>query len=224
MWNALGDALPLAAGLALSPAALTTGIILLLGRRGRLKASVFGIGWFIAILVIAALAYAIIDAGDSAAPDTTATSANVVQLIFAALFLVLAGLTWRKRPQPGQPPAESKLLDRLDNTSTSGAGILGLAQGFLVVKNVPLALGAGAGIGEAQLGPAATAVTLVLFGLLSTAGVIVPVVFATVGGKRSGVLLGQVREWLELNMATIGIVVLLILAAYFAGHGLEILQ
>ncbi|MFF2020512.1 hypothetical protein ACFVW2_01680 [Streptomyces sp. NPDC058171] len=41
MWTAIGDALPLATGLTLSPLAVITGIVLLLGDRGRAKTALF---------------------------------------------------------------------------------------------------------------------------------------------------------------------------------------
>jgi ABC-type uncharacterized transport system fused permease/ATPase subunit len=71
MWTAVGDTLPLAAGLALSPVALITGIVLLLGPSGRMKAAMFGLGWLIAIFVIALIAYGVVDATETADPDLT---------------------------------------------------------------------------------------------------------------------------------------------------------
>ncbi len=63
-----------------------------------------------------------------------------MQLVFGVLFLGLAVLSWRKRPAEGERPREAKMLDRLTNMSSAGALGLGVAQGVLVIKNVPLAM------------------------------------------------------------------------------------
>jgi hypothetical protein len=147
---------------------------------------------------------------------------DVLQLIFAALFLFLAGLSWCKRSRAGEPQQENKLLRRLDTTGVAGAGLLGLVQGFVVIKNLPLAVGAGARVGEAGLGFGVAVLTLVI-ALVATGGVIVPVIVAIVGGDSIAPGLVRAREWLEANMLAIGIVVLLVLAAFFLGQGLNIL-
>lgn len=223
MWTALGDALPLATGLALSPFAVVTAVVLLLGRGGAVKTAAFGAGWFAAILVIAAVATWIVEAGDEADHDATATGVDIVQLLFAALFFGLAALAWRQRPQPGVPAQKNKLLDRLDGIGIVGALGIGLAQGLLVIKNVPLAAGAGARFGEAGLtgGPAVGA--LVGFALAASAGIVVPLVVALAGGERLAEPLTRSRDWLEANLSAITITVLVVLGAYFLGQGLGVL-
>ena len=160
---------------------------------------------------------------------------DLVQLGFAALFLVLAGVSWTKRPKGGDAardgaatadsePAKSKLLDRLDGLSVLGALGVGLAQGFVVIKNIPLALGAGARFGEAGLHGSEAIAALILFAFIASLGVVVPLVVALIGGPRLEVRLRSLRTWLEANMSSITIVVLLVLGGYFLGQGLGILD
>lgn len=132
-------------------------------------------------------------------------------------------MSWLKRPRGDEPP-KSKLLERLDGLSVLGALGIGLAQGFVVIKNLPLALGAGARLGEADLTRASAIVALVLFALVASLGVIIPLAVAVVGGSRIGPGLQATRTWIESNMAPITIVVLLVLGAYFLGQGLAILD
>lgn len=235
MWTAIGEALPLAIGLALSPFAIVTGIVLLLGSLGRLKTAVFGLGWFAAILTIAALAFWVVEAAEEVSDAYTSGGVVIVQLVFAALFLVLAGVSWTKRPKGGDAAsdgvatadaqaAKPKLLDRLDGLSVLGALGVGLAQGFLVIKDIPLALGAGARFGEAGLHGSEAIAALVLFALIASLGVVVPLVIALIGGPRLDARLRSLRTWLEANMSPITIVVLLVLGGYFLGQGLGILD
>ncbi len=223
MWEAIGDALPLAIGLALSPFAIVTGIVLLLGARGRVKTALFGVGWFVAILVIATIALWVVEAADAVDEEHTSVGVDIGQLLFAALFLGLAVLTWAKRPT-GEEPPKSRLLDRLDGLSVIGALGLGLAQGFVVVKNIPLALGAGARFGEAGLTGANAVTALVVFALVASLGVLVPLAVALVGGQRLTPALTELRDWIEANMTAITLIVLLLLGGLFLGQGLGVLD
>lgn len=224
MWHAIGDTIPLAIGLALSPFAIVTGIVLLLGQKGRLKTMFFALGWLVAILVIAAIALVVVDVADAAYTDDEVTSGvNVVQLIFAVLFLALALVSWLRRPRDNAPP-KSKLLDRLDGLSILGALGIGLAQGFVVIKNLPLALGAGARFGEAGLAGPAAVTALIVFAVVASLGVLIPLAVAVFTGSRLAPALQRTREWIEANMTSITVVVLLILGGYFLGQGIGLLD
>ncbi|QZY51347.1 GAP family protein [Leucobacter tenebrionis] len=214
--------MPLAIGLALSPFAITTGIVLLLGDRGRLKTAFFALGWLLAICAIAAVALVIVESAAAVDDEATEAGVDIVQLLIAALFLVLALVAWTKRPR-GEEPAKSKLLDRLDGLSIFGALGIGVAQGLLVIKNLPLALGAGARFGEAGLTGSTAVVALAVFSVVASLGVLVPLGFAVVAGPRLAPALGATRTWIEANMTAITIVILLILGGYFLGQGVGIL-
>ncbi|UVY84887.1 GAP family protein [Brachybacterium sp. NBEC-018] len=223
MWTAIGETLPLAVGLALSPAAIATAVILLLGQVGKLKTTLFGAGWFVALLVLATIAELLVEAADAAAPAATEAGVDVLQLVFGALFLGLAVLAWLKRPREGQEPRKG-ILDRLDGLSTRGALVMGLAQGFLVIKNIPLAVGAGARLGEADLARGEAAVALLLFVVVSSLGVLVPLGVAAAGGERLQPALARTRGWLGANMTAVTVVVLVVLGAYFLGEGIGLLD
>lgn len=223
MWRAVGEALPLATGLALSPLAVITGIILLLGDRGRVKAALFALGWLGAILVIAATAFWVVDVAEDVDAEGTATGVDIVQLLLALLFFGLAVLSWRKRPREGGPAPHNKLLRRLDGIGVAGALLVGLAQGFVVIKNIPLAAGAGARLGEAELTGGEAAVALLVFAVVSTAGVLVPLAVALVGGRTLTPSLTAAREWLEANTSSITITVLAVLGSFFLGQGIGLL-
>lgn len=223
MWSAIGDTLPLAVGLALSPVALATAVMLLLGSRGRVKTALFGVGWFVVLLVITAIAAAIVDVADDDAPEATKDGVDIVLLVIAVLFAVLALVAWKKRPKEGDEEKPS-ILDRLDGLSVWGALAMGFAQGVIVIKNIPLAAAAGARLGEADLDTAALIVGLVVFALVAASGVIIPLVLAVLGGERAAPILARFRDWLSYNMTTISIVVLFVLSAYFFGQGIGILD
>lgn len=231
MWAALGDALPFAVGLALSPFAIVTGIVLLLGVRGLAKTAVFGLGWFAAIALLTALASFLIEASSDAYADATATGVDIGQLVFAAVFFGLAALTWAKRPRPGDDAAgdggaskESRLLTRLDSLSILGALGAGVLQGLVVIKNIPLAFSAGAVFGEAHLVGASAVAAVLIFSGVATLGVLVPLAVAVAGGRRVSATLARSRVWFEANMSPITLTVLLVLGTLFLGRGLALVD
>jgi len=232
MWTAIGESLPFALGLALSPFAIVTGIVLLLGAGGRLKSALFGLGWFVAIAVLTTIAVVIVEAGEQVSEEAAEAGVDIVQLVFAALFLVLAALTWRKRPRPGDEtarseedePAKPSLISRLDGLSAVAAFGVGVVQGLVVIKNIPLALSAGAVFGEAMLTGADAVVAVIVFALVATLGVLVPLAVALVGGARLNPALQSARDWFETNMSGITLAVLLVLGGLFLGQGLGLLD
>lgn len=224
MWSALGDTLPLAAGIALSPVGLIICLVLLGGDKGRSKGAVFGLGWLVSILVVAGVAYNIIGVTGISDVQRAIHELEVLQLGFAVVCLALAVVSWLRSLSAGNNPRENKLLQRLDNVSVLGAGGLGLAQGFARLKNILLALGAGARLGEAGLTGGNAIFPLVIFALIATLGVLVPLLVAVLGRSRAPAALGRAREWLEANMSSITIVALLVVGVYFLGQGLDILD
>lgn len=229
MWTAMGEALPFAIGLALSPFAIVTGIVLLLGAQGRLKCAAFGIGWFAALLALTGVALFIVDSAEAVSEEYTETGVDVVQLVFAVLFLLLAVLTWRKRSRqagtdPDSDDAKPSLLSRLDDLSVPAALGVGVLQGLVVIKNIPLALSGGAVFGEAALSGWSATIAVVTFALVASLGVLVPFCVAVVGGARLRPALTSARAWIETNMSAITLTVLLVLGALFLGQGLGVLD
>lgn len=224
VWIALGYALPLAIGIAVSPVTVITGIVLLRGHRGRAKTAIFTLCWFVAILVIAGVAYNLVGGAESTAPVQTRSGVDIFQLVIAALFFAVAVVSWQRHRRRSDRDRVSGLLRRLDNISMLGSAGLGLVQGFVRLKNITLAVGAGALFGEAGLSGVAAATPLVVFALLSSAGVLVPLIVTIVGGPRASTGLVRTREWLEANMSAITTVVLVVVGLYFLGRGLAILD
>jgi hypothetical protein len=74
-------------------------------------------------------------------------------------------------------------------------------------------------IAYAQLGLASASVTYLLFVLVASLTVIVPVVVCVVSPARSKVWLGKLQQWLEANDRMVKIVVSLAFGALFAWKG-----
>ena len=215
--------LPTAVAIALSPLGIVTVVVLVLGDGGRLRAALFTSGWLVTIATAATAAFLVVDASAASDPSETADGVDIVQLVLGLVFWVLAGVSWRSRPAEGGAGPEAKLLERVARITPLGALGLGLVQSVVVIKTIPLALGAGAQLGESELDGGEAVVALVAFALLATAGMWGPVVVSAVGGDRLRGPMTDVQTWLQDNVTPITIVVLVVLGAVFVGRGLAVL-
>lgn len=223
MISALSETLTYAIGLAISPFAITSAIVLLMGDRGRTKTAFFGLGWFVALSVITAIALVVVDNADDEFPEETADGIDIISMVFAALFFVLAAVTWLKRRSShsdqeaadGESARKPSILDRLGSVGPLGCLGLGLAQGFIVIKNIPLGISAGAELGSEGLNSAEAVGAVAIFAFLASLGIVIPLVATIVGGDRSQHALARSRTWLDANMITIMLILFIALGLYY---------
>lgn len=222
-WTAVGDTFPVAIAIGLSPFAIITAVVLLLAERGRSKATLFALGWMSTIIAITFVALLVVDAVDEPDTDATEDGVNLVQILFGLAFWALAWKSWRSRPEPGGESKQARMLAKIGAVSPLGAFGFGLLQGVVVIKNIPLALAGGARLGEAHLAAGQAAIALILFGVFASAGMIVLVAAAVVGGSRLDEPIESIQRWLEDNLTVIGVVVLVVIGAVLLGNGIAVL-
>jgi hypothetical protein len=221
-WTALGDVFPVAIAIGLSPFAVVTVVVLLMGDNGRGKATLFACGWLVVIFAIAAVAYLIVDATEEANASASADGVDVVQLVLGLGFFGLAWLSWRKRQRQGEDGNETKTLDRVTRITPVGALALGMLQGVVVVKNIPLALSGGAQLGESDVRGGQAVIALLVFAIVASAGMIALILLSVIGGERFDGPIAAFRQWLEANMTAITIVVTVVIGAVLVGRGIAI--
>lgn len=243
MWSALGDTFAVAMGLAVSPLAITTALVLLLGARGRRRALLFAAGWYAAIFAITAVAMWVTDTAEDQDPGATSDGIDILHLVFAVVFFILAAVTWVKRPSARagksvaeevptaveglesemldlEAPGKRGLLERVDDLGVAACFALGFAQGILIIKNIPLAISGGMRLGAAEVPQAEGFMLVAIFAALATAAVLIPLVVAVAGGERVDRSLREARAWIETHMTAITLVILVVVGAIFLGEGL----
>jgi threonine/homoserine/homoserine lactone efflux protein len=182
MGDVLGELLPLAVGVAISPVPVIAVILMLLAPRARAASAAFGVGWVVGIaLVTAAAAFLSSGAGSGDEPSTVA---SWVKLGAGVLLVLLAVRQWQSRPREGEPAKLPKWMSALDQLTAPKAAGLGALLSGVNPKNLLLCLSAGATIGAAELSDGDVIVALVVFVALASASVAVPVIAATVAGAQ----------------------------------------
>jgi threonine/homoserine/homoserine lactone efflux protein len=220
MGAAIGEILPLAVGIAISPIPIIAAILMLLSPKARSTSVGFLGGWVLGIAVAATvftLLSSVLPEGDAdAAKPVTA----VIQLVLGAGLLFLALRQWRSRPAPGVEPPLPKWMAGIDTMTAGRAFGLGFLLAAVNPKNLLLGAAAGVAVGSAGLEIGAIVVVLLVFTVIAAASVAVPVIAYLVASERMAAPLERLRGWLVHNNATVMAVLLLVIGAVLIGKGI----
>lgn len=220
MGDVIGGILPLALGVAVSPIPIIAAILMLLSSRARSNGLGFLGGWVLGItvaVVVFSLLGSIIPAADS---DASKPVAGVVKIVLGVLLLLLALKQWRSRPVAGAEPILPKWMSAVDGMTPVTALGLGFLLSAVNPKNLLMAVGAGVDIGGGGLSAGGATVAIVVFVLLASSTVAVPVIGYLAASDRMKAPLESLRVWLVHNNAVVMGVLLLVIGVVMIGKGL----
>lgn len=222
MWNAIGQALPQAVGIASSPLPIVVLLLMLVSAKGRSNGPAFACGWTISVVTLVILAFSLADGIDVA--DSDGDRGRVIHLALGLVFVVLAVSQWRSRPRPGVEPTTPKILAAVDRATPGRAFGLAVAVAVVNPKNLPLAISAGVHLSSAGVDGGSGVTAAIVLGVIASASVLVPVVVVLVAGDLSHDALDRTKTWLLTNNATIMFVLFTVLGAKMFGAGLGLLD
>ncbi|KLN35605.1 membrane protein [Cellulosimicrobium funkei] len=223
MGAAIGQSLPVAVGVLISPLPIVAVVLMLVSGRAKTNAFAFLVGWFVAVgavtLLVATLAGA-------ATPDDEGPPlwAAILKIVLGVLLLLLAVKQWRGRPRAGVEPPAPKWMAAIDAFTPVKAAGLAVLLGAVNPKNLLLVVSGGAAIASAA--PADTnaqVVASVVFALVASVGVATPVFIYLFMGSRAATMLDELKAWMIHNNAVIMAVLLLVIGAKMLGDGVAAL-
>jgi threonine/homoserine/homoserine lactone efflux protein len=144
MGATIGELLPLAVGVAVSPIPIIATILMLLAPHARAASAGFAAGWLVGIVIVVtvvAVVAASADLGGTA--DDPSTGASWVKLVIGVLLVLLAGRQWSKRPRGDQPGSMPTWMTAIDSMTVGKAAGLGFLLAAVNPKNLLLCLSAG---------------------------------------------------------------------------------
>jgi hypothetical protein len=194
MGGAIGQSLPFAVGLALSPFPLVAMVLILSGPRARVNGPLFARASVGGLALVGTVVLVV--SGDEAAADSGAPADWVswLRLALGLLLLWFAGRSWSRRQPvdgPARSPAWIRTIDTLTWPRALGMGALASA---LNPKNLALAIAGSAAIAQAELPAGESAVALAVMVAIGTLGVSVPLALHLTLGERSAGPLGAVKD------------------------------
>ena len=221
MGGVIGDILPEAIAVALSPLPVIVVIMILFSPRARSNGTAFVLGWIVALALLGSLSLFLVNAGKVAVRGAPSTQSYALKLLLGLLFLFLAYLAWKKPPQLGNESQLPLLMGSLDSLSIGKTFGLALLWGTVNPKNIGLMLAAVLSIAESSLNGAESWIAVAVFVVLASLTVAAPVLYDLAAGTSAEKTLTGWKTWLIANNATVTIVLFLVLGAKLVGDGLD---
>lgn len=216
MFDAIGQVLGLAVGVAISPVPIIAVILMLFSVKASSNSVAFGVGWLIGVAGAVAIGLAI-GIGSSGDDD----AGGWVQVVIGLLFLVLAVKQWRDRPVPGEEPEMPKWMAAIDDLTAPKALGLGFVLAGPNPKNLGLSLAAASAIGSVGLETSDEFVVAAVYVLIASVTILVPVIGFLVARDAMTPWLDKFKIWLMANNATVMAVLFVLLGAKVLGTGIS---
>lgn len=220
MGQAIGQILPLAVGVAISPVPIIAVVLMLVTPRARVNGPAFVAGWLAGLAIVGAIVLAL-------APDATTDTGspkswvNVLKLLLGLALVAMAAKQWRGRPRGAEEPPVPKWMGAIDGFNAPKAFAVGAFLSGLNPKNLLLAVAAAAAIVQIGISDGDEAVAYLVFALVATVGVALPVAIYFAMGERAAELLHRLNGWMAHNNAVIMAVLLLVIGAKLVGDAIS---
>jgi hypothetical protein len=216
----ISSILSFAVGVAVSPVPILAGILMLFSARARVSGPVFLLGWVLALGVFSGVAFALGEAGDASSGGTTSDSIAWSKIVFGLILLGLAMRSWRRRPAPGEAAPMPTWMAGIDGfTPVKAFGIAVLLAG-VNPKNLMLSVAAGTSVSALGLTSTQSAVSLVVFVVVASLSIAIPVLWFLLGGAKAQAGLHSFRDWLTLHNDAVMALLLLVFGVSLISQGI----
>jgi hypothetical protein len=206
--GALGDLLPLAIGIAISPIPIIACILMLFTAKARVNGPAFLVGWVLGVTVVTTLVVLLSDA--TAATDVPASGPSLLGI-----------RQWRGRPKPGEEAKMPPWMAAIDQFTPAKAFGFGFLLSAINPKNLGLAAAAGLAIDQGVAAGGSALGMEIVFVVLASLSIAVPVVYVLVGGDGAKRTLEGWRTWLAAHNAAVMAVLFIVIGAKLVGSGLD---
>ncbi len=221
MGQIIGEILPLAVGVAISPVPIAAVIVMLFTPRAKSNGPAFLVGWVLGILVVGTVVLLI--PGLEATDGEPSTTTGAVKGVLGILLLAVGVRLWRKRPPPGEPAEPPGWMAKVDEFGLGASLGMGFVLSGLNPKNLLLVVAAGATISASDLSTGQQIGALLIFAAIAASTVAVPVIGYLIAGNRAEQTLAEAKDWLIQNNATVMGVLVLVLGVSLVGDAIRIL-
>ena len=220
MGEAIGQALSLAVGVAISPVPIIAVILMLVTPRARANGPAFVVGWLLGLAVVGALVMLLADPAGANDEGEPATWVGLLELVLGLLAILIAVKQWRGRPHEGEETEPPKWMAAVDSFTAPKALGAGAVLSGANPKNLLLAVAAATAIAQTGIPGGEQAIAYAVFALIGTVGVAAPVVIYFALGDRAGPILERLKGWMARHNAIIMAVLMLVIGAKLVGTGI----
>ena len=209
--GAIGQILPLAVGVAVSPMPIAACVLLLATPRARVIGPAFLLGWIAGIAIVGTIVMLVAapsDANDAGGP---ATWVSWLKLGLGVLLLLVAVRQWRSQPKGDAPAEPPKWMGALEKLTPVKALAAAFVLGGVNPKNLLIIIAAGVAVAQTGISSGDQAIAWTVFTIIAAVGVAAPVVIFFALGDRAKAILDGLKVWLiRHNTAVLAVLFLII--------------
>ena len=220
MGKAIGGSLPLAVGIALSPIPIIAVVLMLTSHRAKVNGPAFVAGWLLGLGIVGAIVLSLAGPAGASKSGSPATWVSWIKIVLGVLLLLVAARQFRSRPHGDEQPQMPKWMTTIDKTTPVAAVGLAAVMSGANPKNLLLAVAGAAAIAGTGISGGEQAIAYLIFVLIATLGVGIPVGIYFAMGARSQTLLAGLKDWMSAHNAVIMSVLCLIIAAKLIGDAI----
>jgi threonine/homoserine/homoserine lactone efflux protein len=222
--QAIGDMLPAAVGVAISPLSIVAVVLILVSARGRVNGPSLLLGWIVGVAGVGTILLLVASGAGANDEGDQADWVGWLKLVLGLALIRMASRQFRSRPHGDEEPVTPKWMGALDSFTPPKAAGAGIVLSALNPKNLVLIAAGMSAIAGTGIPGGDQAVALIVFTVVATIGVAVPVVIYFALGERSAETLDHLRIWLVRHNAVIVAVLLLVIGVKLIGDAISALS
>lgn len=218
--DSLGEMLPAAIAVALSPFPVIA-VVLVLGTPAAVRNGLwFALGWVVGLSALTALVLVVVGRADGESGTSSNTLLSVFRVVVGVLLIVLAWKKWAGRRRRGEEPTMPPWMAGVEQITSARALRLGAILGGVNPKNFALAMSAMVAVAGATTDGGRAWVAALIFVAIGSGAVVGAVAARLILGDRAADPLDEVKRFMLDNNVVIMMIVLLVLGAKILGDGL----
>ncbi len=220
MRQVIGEILPLALVVTISPLNIIPAILLLFTSRPLGNATRFLIGFIIGVSVVLGALVAMAGAVGLSADSGHSRWGDALKLMLGAYLVVAAVRKFRNRPKAGERGSMPKWMDGVVGYAPAKVFAAGTVLGAVNPKNIVVAMAAAATIATASLPTGQEVGVIAVYVVIAVLGVAAPILVTLFLGDRAPEVLEGWNEWLRQNNATVMSVLFLVFGVVLVAQGI----
>lgn len=221
MGEAIGQLLPFAVGVAISPMPIVAMVLMLITPKAKSNGFSFLLGWIVGVAVAGTICLLVIGPSATDDNDVAADWTFWLKIVLGVLLLAVAVKEWKARPTGDAEVAMPKWMSALDGFTPLKAAGMGVLLSALNPKNLVFIIGGATAISQIpNISSSDQVVAWVVFTLIATVGVAIPMGIYLFMGDKAAATLDGLKTWMARNNTAVMAVLLLIIGVKMIGDGI----
>lgn len=220
MGNVVGEVLPYALAVAISPIPIIAVVLTLLSPKAEAASVGLLTGWVAGIVVTVTLFILVSEMLPEDRSDGSMPILGTIQIALGAAFLFMAIRQWRSRPKKGMEVTLPTWMQAIDKASMMSAAVIGFLLSAVNPVNMLMLVSAGLTIGSSELRGGSLAIFVALFVAIAASTVVIPVIGYLLAARTLARPLELLRGWLARYNAIIVALLLLVIGLGMVLQGL----